>query len=300
MSITRTPLLDRMAAAPISWGVCEVPGWGLQLPVDRVLGEMRDLGLRRTELGAAGWLPDSAPAINAKLAEFGLGAVAAFVPLALHDADRLDANLASAARTAELLQSVGAECFVTCLVSDPDDWHRPELSGAEWDRMCAAVDEVGAIAAAHGLVQVVHPHVNSLVELANEVDVIVERTAAKVCLDTGHLVIGGADPLAFARDHADRVGLVHLKDVRLSVAARERAGELTLMEAVQAGMFTRLGAGDVDLVGVVECLEAAGYDGWYVFEQDAALTEGAPPVGEGPIDDVRASVQFLRDLASRN
>ena len=124
-------------------------------------------------------------------------------------------------------------------------------------------------------------------------------SSANVCLDTGHMVIGGADPVSFARDHADRVGLVHLKDVRLSVAARERAGELTLMQAVQAGMFTRLGAGDVELAGVVRELEAAGYDGWYVFEQDAALTEGLPPVGEGPIDDVRASVQFLRDLAAR-
>ena len=300
MTTNRAPLLDRMAAAPISWGICEVPGWGLQLPVDRVLGEMRDLGLARTELGAAGWLPDTAPAINGKLAEFGLGAVAAFVPLALHDAGRFDANLASAVRSAELLRAVGAECFVTCLVSDPDDWYRPELSANEWDRLCAGVKEVDAIAAAHGLVQVVHPHVDSLVEQADEVDTIIERTDAKICLDTGHLVIGGTDPLAFARDHSDRVGLVHLKDVRLSVAARLRAGELTLMEAVQAGMFTRLGAGDVDLAGVVERLEAAGYAGWYVFEQDAALTEGAPPVGEGPIDDVRASVQFLRDLASRN
>jgi inosose dehydratase len=287
-----------MAAAPISWGICEVPGWGLQLPVDRVLGEMRDLGLRRTELGAAGWLPATAPEINAKLSEFGLGAVGAFVPLALHDADRFEDGLAAAVHSAELLQAVGAESFVACYVSDPDDWYRPELSEADWTRLCAGIDAVDEIATAHGLVQVVHPHVNSLVELAAELDLVVERTAAKVCLDTGHMVIGGADPVAFAREHADRVGLVHLKDVRLSVAARERAGELTLMQAVQAGMFTRLGAGDVDLAGVVRELEAAGYAGQYVFEQDAALTEGLPPVGEGPIDDVRASVAFLRDLAA--
>jgi inosose dehydratase len=287
-----------MAAAPISWGICEVPGWGLQLPVDRVLGEMRDLGLHRTELGAAGWLPDTAPSINAKLSEYGLGAVAAFVPLALHDAARYDAGLASARHSAELLQAVGAQCFVACYVSDPDDWFRPEMTDAEWDQLCAGIAAVDAIAAEHGLVQVVHPHVNSLVELASEIDIVIERTEAKVCLDTGHMVIGGADPVAFAREHADRVGLVHLKDVRLSVAARERAGELTLMEAVQAGMFTRLGAGDVDLAGVVRQLEDAGYEGWYVFEQDAALTDGLPPEGQGPIDDVRASVQFLRDLAA--
>ena len=45
--------LERVAGAPISWGVCEVPGWGLELPVSRVLSEMRELGLRATELGPA-------------------------------------------------------------------------------------------------------------------------------------------------------------------------------------------------------------------------------------------------------
>ena len=35
----RPGLLERLASAPISWGVCEVPGWGLELPVDRVLRE---------------------------------------------------------------------------------------------------------------------------------------------------------------------------------------------------------------------------------------------------------------------
>ena len=35
----------RIAGAPISWGVCEVPGWGYQLGPDKVLAEMRDTGL---------------------------------------------------------------------------------------------------------------------------------------------------------------------------------------------------------------------------------------------------------------
>jgi inosose dehydratase len=41
----------RIAGAPISWGVCEVPGWGHQLDPDRVLAEMRDAGLAATEFG---------------------------------------------------------------------------------------------------------------------------------------------------------------------------------------------------------------------------------------------------------
>lgn len=41
----------QIAGAPISWGVCEVPGWGYQLSADRVLREMRDAGPAATELG---------------------------------------------------------------------------------------------------------------------------------------------------------------------------------------------------------------------------------------------------------
>jgi inosose dehydratase len=48
-----TPAVDtryKIAGAPISWGVCEVPGWGYQLGPDRVLAEMRQVGLLATEL----------------------------------------------------------------------------------------------------------------------------------------------------------------------------------------------------------------------------------------------------------
>ena len=51
--------LDRVASAPISWGICEVPGWGAMLPTPRVLTEMSGLGLPATELGAPGFLPTS-------------------------------------------------------------------------------------------------------------------------------------------------------------------------------------------------------------------------------------------------
>ncbi|MDP4971938.1 MAG: inosose dehydratase, partial [Pontimonas sp.] len=47
----------RIAGAPISWGVCEVPGWGHQMGPDRVLTEMSALGLEAMEFGPLGFLP---------------------------------------------------------------------------------------------------------------------------------------------------------------------------------------------------------------------------------------------------
>ena len=47
----------KIAGAPISWGVCEVPGWGYRLGPDTVLTEMREVALLATELGPDGFLP---------------------------------------------------------------------------------------------------------------------------------------------------------------------------------------------------------------------------------------------------
>jgi hypothetical protein len=54
---------ERIAGAPISWGVSEVPGWGHQMRCERVLAEMRGLGLAATEAGPDGFLPDDPGAL---------------------------------------------------------------------------------------------------------------------------------------------------------------------------------------------------------------------------------------------
>ena len=115
-----------------------------------------------------------------------------------------------------------------------------------------------------------------------------------LCLDTGHLTLGGADPVAIADRHADRIGLVHLKDV--DGAAAQRLGELGLMGATQAGLFPPLGDGIVPIAQVIETLIDRSYDGWYVLEQDVAIT-GAPLPGEGPVLGVARSLEYLRSLA---
>ena len=90
---------------------------------------------------------------------------------------------------------------------------------------------------------------------------------------------------------------MHLKDVDGTVAARYRAGELTLMAATQAGLFRPLGAGDAGIAEVLALLQAHGYERWLVLEQDAALTGAEPPAGGGPVLDVRASIEFLTHTA---
>ncbi|RHW28358.1 inosose dehydratase [Nocardioides immobilis] len=289
----------RVAAAPISWGVCEVPGWGEMLPPSRVLPEMRSLGLSATELGAPGFLPSGAGALVGELDRYGMSLVGGFVPLVLHDAGQRAETLRMARATAELFQAAGAAMFVTAVVQDYD-WSRPEALDAEGMKVLAeglaAVDD---LCAEYGLTQVLHPHVDTLVETAADVELALEHTAVRWCLDTGHLRIGGVDPVQFAREHGHRVGHVHLKDVKTSLAGRVLTRELSLLGAVQHGLFQPLGSGDVAVDDVVLALEGLGYQGWYVLEQDTALTQGVPAEGSGPVQDVRACLEYLQQVTSR-
>lgn len=290
--------LSRVASAPISWGICEVPGWGAMLPTPRVLAEMSGLGLTATELGAPGFLPAEGPAVKEELAAYGMTLLGGFTPVVLHDPAMRDATIASARATAELFQRAGATKFVSAVVVDPD-WSLPRPLDADerahMMRMFGVIDE---ICAEHGLEQVLHPHVQTLVETSDDVNRVLDGCDVHWCLDTGHMAIGGVDPVAFARDAMERVGHVHLKDVRLGMVPPVLAREKTLMRATQEGLFTPLGQGDVDIMGVVQTLERGGYRGWYVIEQDTAITDGLPPEGEGPIEQVTTSMRYLTDVVA--
>jgi inosose dehydratase len=291
---SRAAILHRVAAGPISWGVCEVPNWGIQLPPAHVLSEMRSLGIVGTEAGPDGYLGDDPVRVRALLERNGLRLVGGFLPVVLHDPARLEASLAKVRRTAAFLAELGGQVLCSAAVVD-DDWSpRIELSESQWDHVFAALPLLDQAASELGVVHALHPHWGTVVERDDDVMRVLERSKVGICLDTGHLALGGSDALDIAHAYAHRVVHVHLKDVSDPVADRLRAGELDLVTAVQAGLFQPLGAGDARVDQVVVALEQAGYAGWYVLEQDTAITDAVPGRGYGPVDDVRRSVEFLQ------
>src|SRR3954470_20139205 len=235
--------MSRLAAAPISWGVCEVPGWGLQLPPERVLAEMAQLGLGATELGPQGWLPLDGAQARAALDRFGLRLVGGFMPLVVHER-QLGATREHAVRAAAQLAAAGADVFVGALVADLA-WSAPRaVDDDTWKRAGEHLRQIADLAAAEGLDLVLHPHVGTLAESAADVERALEHTDVRWCFDTGHLLIGDVDPAEFVRAHAERIGHVHLKDVDARLAGQLRSGALSLVEATQAGLFRPLGEGD--------------------------------------------------------
>ncbi|MCT7660456.1 TIM barrel protein [Mycobacterium deserti] len=283
----------KLAGAPISWGVCEVPGWGYQLGPERVLAEMRDLGLSATELGPEGFLPSNPAALTTLLNSYGLTCVGVFAPVLLHDAGHDPAT--DIAGPVDALIACGAEVLVMAAATGAEGYDsRPTLDDRQWTALLTNLDRLAAMAADRGVLAVLHPHVGTMVETREDVDRVLAGSGVQLCLDTGHLLIGGTDPLQLARTVPGRIAHVHLKDVDATVAGRVQAGELTYTEAVHAGMYTPLGSGDVDIAGIVTALRRNGFDGWFVMEQDTILD--GEPTDEGPARDVRASVDFMAGI----
>ena len=286
---------QKIAGAPISWGVCEVPGWGYQLPAGRVLSEMRGLGLTATEFGPDGYLPPDPAERSRLLAQHDLTAAGGFVPAVLHDpaidpltgVDRALDGFGPA-------QADGPVLVLAAATGGAGYEGRPALDAAGWQRLLANLDRVAARAAERGYATTLHPHAGTMIEKPDEVQRVLDGSGVRICLDTGHLLIGGTDPAELARQAPHRVGHVHLKDVNQQVAGRVTGQQISYTEGVAADLYQPLGQGDVDVKGVVSALEAGGYQGWYVLEQDTILP--AAPDGAGPAANVRQSLNYLRTL----
>ena len=284
---------DQIAGAPISWGVCEVPGWGYQLPPERVLTEMQQVGLAATEFGPDGFLPADPAVMAGLLAARHLTAVGGFTPVVLHEPGH--DPVPGIDRLLDRYGAAHADVLVLSAATGRDGYDtRPDLDEAGWQTLLANLDRLTALAAGRGVRAVLHPHVGTMVERGAEVQRVLEGSAISLCLDTGHLLIGGTDPAELTRQAPDRIAHTHFKDVNDQIAAQVRSGRLTYTEAVGRGMYRPLGRGDVDFAAIVSDLRGRGYDGWYVLEQDTILSE--EPRGEGPVADVRQSAAYLREL----
>ena len=285
----------RIAGAPVSWGVIEIPDWGYQMPADRVLEEAASLGLTAVEAGPEGLLPPDPSEVSDLLDGYGLGLVGGFVPAVLHEPGVREEQLEFVEKRAGFFAAAGADVVVLAAMSGSDDFGPfVELDDGAWRELFESLKSVEEICARHGMAVSLHHHFGTAIEGDDHVKRFLEGAEMGLCLDTGHLAIGGSDPVEIAEIAGPRVNHVHLKDVDLELAGRLAARELSFKEAAQKNAFRPLGEGDVDLGGVLDRLEGSGYSGWYVLEQDSVV-EAEPPEGEGPVEEVGKSLAYLRE-----
>ena len=151
------------------------------------------------------------------------------------------------------------------------------MNEGEWTRLCEGLDRLGA-AVSRGFRLCYHHHMGTVVQTAAETEYLMEHTMPGrvwLCYDTGHFTFAGEDPMAVLKKYADRVGHVHLKDMRLPVVKQARDEGWSFLQAVRNGAFTVPGDGGVQFDEVFRVLAASGYQGWLLVEaeQDPAKAD---------------------------
>ena len=241
---------------------------------DALLAEMAAAGYEGTELGPPGYLGEG-DELRARLERHGLALTGGWCPVRFSEPEHLADDLVSLSRTLDLFDAAGASDARPVFGDGGSDERRaspgrgePELDDAGWARWAEGVRRAADAARARGYEPTLHPHTSTFVESPREIERAVELTDVGLLVDTGHLLLGGSDPLEVLRRFGDRVNYVHVKDVRLDVVRQVVDERADVLEGWRRGMFCELGDGDVDLPAFFDALRAAGYDGWVVVEQD--------------------------------
>jgi inosose dehydratase len=291
----------KLSAAPIDWGVAGLVE-GNPEPTD-LLDCVANAGYTGCELGTHGYFGFTRDEILELFEPRGLQVTASWYdvdlsrPLQPNSAAEIDLICsfleASGATVINISDLVTAErvAVVSRVPNFPETW----WSEDDWKQVPETLQQIAELTAKRGVTVAVHPHVGTHLETGEETRRMIESitgTPVRICLDTGHLLLGGSDPIALLREIGDLVVHVHAKDVDGIMQARMRSGEIDYFAATGQGLYSDLGAGIVDWAGLRDGLTAFSFAGWVVAEQDRLLTPGS----RIPFDTCKRNHDFLAGL----
>ncbi len=294
MSVHRERGGIRVGTCPDSWGVWYADD-PLQPPWPRFLDEAAAAGYSATELGPLGYLPTDPAALLAELDRRRLELTGVMLMGRFHVADAADDLRSRLDRLLAIAAAAGTPHLL--LLPDGETPGERVLDARRWRTFLDTIRAVADRAAAAGMRTLLHPHVETPVERAEEIERFLadaEPGVVDLCFDTGHHAYAGGDPVRFVQRHAERMGYLHLKNVdgaRLEVVRRDR---LDFGAAVRAGVFTLLEDGVIDMAALKRALDQAGWGGWAVVEQDMY-----PTAFERPFPAARRNLAYLLSLGFR-
>lgn len=291
----------RVANAPCSYGAFEVTVGVLpDVPdAEHVLAAMAGAGYEGTELGPPGYLGDL-DNLAEQLESHGLALVGGYIPIRFSEPRHWEEDLAAMGETLDLL-AAGGGTEAKPVLADAGTPERAQFPGraatdqsisldeSGWRRLADGVARAADLARSRGFEPTFHHHTATFVEAPWEIERMLELTDVGLLLDTGHLALGGGDPISALRDWRERINHVHIKDVRNDVLAGVIADRADMWEAWRRGVFCELGEGNVDLDGFFAELARSSYSGWLVVEQDM--------VPQSPQDAVDADASQVRNRA---
>ncbi len=265
----------RIGTVPILWNNDDVPELTPPVPFEQVIAQMARAGFEGTELGTN--YPRNPTALRGALGREGLTLTGGYFCSDYTDPARHAEIFESARRLAGFLAEAGARYVVAADVIHPARSKvAGRVKGEDGQRYPAfrafvdALQGLARIADRAGLQLVFHNHAGSYVETPAELDQLLASTDPLVglCLDTGHCLVGGGDPVQVIRRWGQRLRYVHLKDVSGAALKESVREELDFFGALRRRVFTEVGTGMLDLRGVLAALSERDYRGWLVCEQD--------------------------------
>ena len=281
----------RIALSPSAWGVSDIPGWGAQPAAEHVLAEIAMLGVKAIEAGSPGFLPDHSGQARKLLKRHRLTVAAGPVRAILHHHDIRGPELAHIDGHAAWLSALGAGTLVLVAIPTRDaDQHKTPLSSTGWAHLLHSIGSVEHVCSRYHLRVAVQAEFGSMIHGPDEIERLLVGSEAGLCIDTGQLMLGGADPVDMLELSTGRIRHVRLSDVDLSTADLVAGGELTYSEAVRQNLFKTLGTGDAKIERIVETVKQSDYRGWY------AIDEPRYAEGNQPNPNIKQSLDFALSL----
>jgi inosose dehydratase len=297
-----------VANAPVSYGAFE-----LTVGIDDatpdgvgVLDEVAGAGYVGIDLGPVGYLGAGAE-LAERLASRGLGLAGAYLELPYTDDAALDRVLPELDAMLDTFDAVAgripgpAPHPTIADAGSPDRRARPGrahadrslgLDDAGWERFGEGLRRVLARCRARGYEPTFHHETGTYVEAPWEIERVLQVSDVRLCLDTGHFLIGGGDPVEALKRWGSRINHVHLKDARRDLMAAVVADGDPVESVWSREVFPALGGGDLDVDGVLNALLDLDYAGWLVVEQDTLPR--TPERFARAAADQRANREFLR------
>jgi len=281
-----------IANAPVSYGAFELTV-GIMPDVpdgDTVLDDVAGAGYSGIDLGPAGYL-GAGDDLREKLARRKLALSGGFVELPFHDEEKITGALRDLGAVLDIFDSaaidaeLGPKPTLAAITRDP----AVKFDAATWRRFGEGVERAVAVCRERGYEPTFHHETGSYVESPAEIEKVLEQTSIGVCLDTGHLLLGGGDPTHAIRDWRGRINHLHLKDAHRAVVQQIVREGAPVSEIWHRKAFCRLGEGDLNVDAVLDEVRQF-YSGWIVVEQDI-LPEG----GGHAAADQRANRKYLAD-----
>lgn len=294
-----------VANAPCSYGAFEVTvGIDPNVPDGvTLLDHVASAGYQGIDLGPVGYL-GTGRELHDRLSGRGLVLAGGYVPLPFPDpaalaeqTSYLDAllDIFDAAPDGPPPRPTLADSGSPARSANPGGGATSRGIGLDetgWQHFADGVARAAERCRERGYEPAFHHHTATYIESVAEIEELLARTDVNLCLDTGHLLVGGGDPARAIRDWGSRINHLHLKDARRDVIAGIVADHAPVEEIWRRRAFCALGQGDAGMDEVLEAISGIGYSGWVVVEQDIFPDPAEPP--ERAAADQAANREWLR------